>query len=81
MNGILIELSIDGIYTKKDGPALLPQQHVLLADGLHQLPQHCEESRGDVLVAREWRIPCQWGHFLIREFLPVDQAPKDGWPW
>ncbi|KWI90176.1 hypothetical protein WM08_15065 [Burkholderia ubonensis] len=79
MSGIVIELGKNGVYTKQAGPALQPQQAVLLADGLFQLPQFYEESRGAVLVAREWRIPCQWGHYLIREFLPAEQ--REGWPW
>lgn len=81
MNAIVIQLEPNGVYTKEVGPALRPLQHVLLADGLFQLPMFCEESRGVVLVAREWRIPQYVGHFLIREFLPVADVPKAGWPW
>ncbi|HHT8992785.1 TPA: hypothetical protein ACT5B2_003830 [Burkholderia cenocepacia] len=81
MSGFVIELGTDGVYTKQGGPALLPLQHVLLAEGLFALPQYYEESRGEVLVAREWRIPFGFGHFLVREFLPVADAPKEGWPW
>ncbi|CAJ8535727.1 Uncharacterised protein [Burkholderia pseudomallei] len=80
MSGFVIQLGADGVYTKQGGPALQPQQAVLLADGLFALPQYYEESRSDVLVAREWRIPFGFGYFLVREFLPVADAPKE-WPW
>ncbi|PFH29119.1 hypothetical protein [Burkholderia sp. JKS000303] len=81
MSGFVIQLGVDGVYTKQGGPALQPRQPVLLNQGVFELPQYCEESRGEVLVAREWRIPFGFGHFLVREFLPVAEAPKAGWPW
>lgn len=71
-------LAYNGVYSKEGGAPLSPGQCVLLNDGLFDLPEHCEEIASDDTVMREWRIPVQHGHYLLREFLP---RTREGWPW
>jgi hypothetical protein len=73
-----LHLNDSGVYTKHDGAPLMPGQEILLANGVFELPQHFEEERGAVLVARQWRIPAQYGHYLVVEYLPVEART---WPW
>ncbi|MGB8422208.1 hypothetical protein [Paraburkholderia sp.] len=75
----VLHLGDNGVYTKHDGAPLIPCQEVLLNDGLFNLPRRFEQTDGEILIVRSWRIPTRGGHYLLREFLPRDKSK--GWPW
>lgn len=75
----VLHLGDNGVYTKHDGDPLIPCQEVLLNDGVFILPKRWEQTEGELLIVREWRIPIARCHYLIREFLPRDHSKR--WPW
>lgn len=76
----VLELTPEGQYMKDRGAPLKPRQEVLLNSGIFKLPRYYEETVGEILIVRTWRIANDGpGHFLLREFLPKN--PKSGWPW
>lgn len=74
----VLHLNDNGVYTKHDGSPLIPCQEILLADDVYTLPKHWEDEVGDVLIARQWRVPTRGGHYLVIEYLPRDRSR---WPW
>jgi hypothetical protein len=76
----VLELTENGQYMKDRGAPLKPKQVVLLNSGIFKLPRRYEETVGELIVVRTWRIPNDGGgHFLLRELLPKDTSR--GWPW
>jgi hypothetical protein len=77
---LILELTESGQYMKDRGAPLKPRQEVMLNTGIFKLPRHYEETIGEILIVRTWRIPNDdHSHYLLREFLPKN--PKSGWPW
>ena len=68
----VLHLAADGTYLKGGGAPLRPGQFVMLDDGLFALPESFTESPGVCVTVRDWRIPADGGHYLLRECLLRD---------